>query len=910
MAKKSIKVKTAPNSKESEMMVLGCSLTSVNSLNTSADNLDDTDFYYTEHKKIFKVLKEAYKKDKPSDIHIVAEELKRQDLLDDIGGVQYLTTLAQFVGTSAYIEEYVQIVKDKSLLRKMLNATDSIEKNVLLEPEDVKNTLDDAQNKFFQISQSVNSHKHLHIKDILSGLKSESGIPYLKELQEKQEKFLQRGPDDSKITGLATHFLDLDKLLNGLSNSNLMILAARPAMGKTALALNIAENICFKNDTSVGMFSLEMTAEQILHRILCSQSEVESEKIKTGSLDGSEYQKIVSCVNAIQKKSFIIDDQPSLKITDLRARARRMKEAFDINFLVIDYLQLLSGSGHLRSLENRQNEVSEISRMLKNLARELNIPILCLSQLSRRVEERQGHRPMMSDLRESGCLSADTQIIDADTGKPYTIKELADRKNQKPINVLGIDSDLKIKKRKMTKVFYSGKKQVFKLTTKSGREIKASANHPFLKLNGWTRLDKLQIGDKISLCRNFNIKQKSNNLSEDELILLAHLLGDGCILPTQPYHYTSNDLENLEYVKKSAKKLFNINGKLVKQKNWYHYYLTSPVHLTHKKYHPITDWFNSLGIKRVRSYEKEIPKKILECDLNSKQLFLKHLWATDGSISIKKIKNRKPSASIYYASSSKPLSHQVQHLLSTTGIQSSLKTVKSSKGYRDMYHIYIQGKPDQEKFLTNIGCIGNRAKKIPTLLNFLSEIKTNPNKDIIPKEAWITVIQEAKEKAQLSWRKICKELKMSYCGSTLFRSGISRERMMRLHNILKDQKTKQLATSDIYWDNIESIEKLQIEDVYDATVEEVHNFVANGIIVHNSLEQDSDLVLFLLRREYYDPYDKPGQAELIIAKNRHGAVGSVNLSFRKEIARFENYTPLHTTEVDHEDSYAEYPPAN
>lgn len=411
MAKKSIKIKTAPNSKESEMMVLGCTLSSVNSLNTAADNLDDTDFYYTEHKKIFKVLKEAYKKDKPADIHIVAEELKRQDLLDDIGGVSYLTTLAQFAGTSAYIEEYVQIVKDKSLLRKMLDATDIIEKNVLEEPEDVKNTLDDAQNKFFQISQSVNSHTHLHIKDILSGLKSESSIPYLKELQEKQEKFLQRGPDDSKITGLATHFLDLDNLINGLSNSNLMILAARPAMGKTALALNIAENVCFKNDKAVGIFSLEMTAEQLLHRIICSQSEVESEKIKTGSLDGSEYQKIVSCVNSIQKKTLIIDDQPSLKITDLRARARRMKEAFNIDLLVIDYLQLLTGSGHLRSMENRQNEVSEISRMLKNLARELNIPILCLSQLSRRVEERQGHRPMMSDLRESGSLEQDSDLV-------------------------------------------------------------------------------------------------------------------------------------------------------------------------------------------------------------------------------------------------------------------------------------------------------------------------------------------------------------------------------------------------------------------------------------------------------------------------------------------------------------------
>jgi replicative DNA helicase len=616
--KKNVKIKTAPNSKESEMMVLGCMLTSVNSLNIASDSLYDSDFYYLEHKEIFKILKEAYKRDKPADIHLVAEDLKRQNKLDEIGGIGYLTTLAQYAGTSAFIEEYIQIVKDKSILRQMINASQVIEKNALEEPQDVKLSLDDAQAKFFAISQAVNTQEGVFIKEILNGVKAQSKIPYLKELQEKQEKFQKRGPNDPGITGIPTHFIDLDKLVNGINNSNLMILAARPAMGKTALALNIAENICFKNQMPVGIFSLEMTAEQVLHRIICSQSEVESDKIKTGALNGSEYQRIVGCVNNMLSKNLIIDDQPGLKITDLRARARRMKESFNISFLIIDYLQLLTGSGSTKNIENRQNEISEISRMLKNLAREINIPILCLSQLSRKVEERQGHRPMMSDLRESGCLTGDALIKDADTGKLYTIKELSKRDVQTPINVLGIDKDLKLKKRKMTKAFYSGKKQVFKLTTRSGREIKASGNHPFLTINGWVSLDKLQIKDKIA-----------------------------------------------------------------------------------------------------------IPK----------------------------------------------------------------------------------------------------------------------------------------------------------------------------------------TTLDIYWDEINNIEKLEIEDVYDATVEEIHNFVANDIIVHNSIEQDSDLVLFLLRREYYDPYDKPGQAELIIAKNRHGSVGSVNLTFRKEIARFDNFTQMGTAHVvDNEEAFANFSP--
>jgi replicative DNA helicase len=405
------KVKVAPNSKESEMMVLGCMLTSVNALNIAADGLDDSEFYYTEHKILFQILKTAYKNDKPADVHLVCEELRRQDKFKAVGGAAYVTTLAQYAGTSAYIEEYVRIVRDKAVLRGMINAAQIVERKALNDPEDVLETLDEAQQLFYQISQSANPTSGRLIGEILSGVKAESRLPYLKELQERQERYMARGTEDNGITGIPTHFVDLDKMLNGFNRSNLMILAARPAMGKTALAINIAENICFKNKIPCGVFSLEMSAEQLVHRIVCSQSEVESDKIKTGRLNGEEFQRIVSCVHEMQQHTLIIDDQPGLKVTDLRARARRMKESYGIGFLVVDYLQLVSGSGAFRTMENRQNEISEISRMLKNLARELNIPILCLSQLSRKVEERQGHRPMMSDLRESGSIEQDSDIV-------------------------------------------------------------------------------------------------------------------------------------------------------------------------------------------------------------------------------------------------------------------------------------------------------------------------------------------------------------------------------------------------------------------------------------------------------------------------------------------------------------------
>lgn len=393
------------------MMVLGSMLTNINSLNIGADGLDDADFYFSEHKTIFSVLKQAYRQDRPADVHLIAEELKRQEKLEGAGGVGYLTTLAQYAGTAAYIEEYAELVKSKAILRRMILAAQEVEKEALDDPQDVGSTLDLAQKRFYEISQAANTREGVTIKELITGEKAESQLPFLEELQKKQEEYQNRDPNDPGISGISTHFIDMDKMIGGFAPSNLMILAGRPGMGKTAFAVNVAENICFKNGMPVGIFSLEMTAEQLLHRIICSQSDVESDKIRNGSLTGEEYQRIVASIGHMQNHTMVIDDQPGLKITDLRARARRMREVYGIELLIIDYLQLLSGSGNVRSMENRQNEVSEISRMLKNLARELNIPILCGSQLSRKVEERQGHRPMMSDLRESGSLEQDADLV-------------------------------------------------------------------------------------------------------------------------------------------------------------------------------------------------------------------------------------------------------------------------------------------------------------------------------------------------------------------------------------------------------------------------------------------------------------------------------------------------------------------
>lgn len=405
------KMITPPNSKDSEMMVLGCMLNNVNSLNVASDSLDDSDFYYTEHKTIFKALRFAYLNDKPSDIHLISEELLRQNLLESVGGVKYLVSLAQYAGTSAYTEAYIQVIKDKNTRRRMLSAVQVIHKLAVEESENVENALDEAQSLLYKISQASGKDKSITAKDLITGEKRESKKTFVKELVDRVEDFKKNGDKNNGITGLSSGFIDLDKMINGLGNTNLIVLAARPAMGKTALAVNIAENVCYDLGVPVGIFSLEMGAEQLVNRIICSQSGVESEKVKIGNLTDFEMQKIITATHKIANGVMPIDDQEGMKITEIRSRARRMKEVYGIKFLVIDYLQLISGSGSFRNQENRQQEVSEISRMLKNLAKELNIPILCLSQLSRKVEERTNHRPMMSDLRESGAIEQDSDIV-------------------------------------------------------------------------------------------------------------------------------------------------------------------------------------------------------------------------------------------------------------------------------------------------------------------------------------------------------------------------------------------------------------------------------------------------------------------------------------------------------------------
>lgn len=876
--------KLPPQNIEAEEALLGSLLIDKDAIVKIADIITAEDFYKDIHQMIYSAMLEVWEDREPIDILSVANRLEEKKQLEVVGGRSYLATLSNSVPASSHVESYAQIVQKKSTLRRLIKSSTEIIQMAYSEEE--KNTvkvLDKAEQKLFSISKKFLKQNFVPLKDTLD------------QAFERMDE-LHKGT--KKLRGIPTGFADLDNVLAGLQPSELILLAARPSVGKSSLALDFARHVAVYNKVPVGIFSLEMSKEQVTDRMLCAQANVSLWKLRTGNLshkDGDgDFERLGQSFDVLAEAPIFIDDSPTANMLEIKTKARRLQAEHNVGLIILDYLQLMeSGSGFK---EGRVQEVSEISRGLKTVARELNIPVLAISQLSRAPEARTPAIPKLSDLRESGCLTGDTLITRADTGARIPIKELVEKTN---IPVHSLDEDWQLKEMKISKVFYSGEKMVYELKTRSGFKIKASANHPFKKLEGWTRLDQLRAGDLIATPRSLNLTSPKNELSKNEIILLAHLLGDGCILPNRPYHYTNADMENIKIVKQAAKKLFDIKGRIVKQKNWWHVYLPSPYHLARGTYHPITNWFRRMEIKRVRSWEKQIPGAVFQCDNNRIALFLKHLWATDGNINPRYLPKSKPIGNIYYATTSEKMAEGVKYLLLRIGIRSKISEAKK-QGYRMCYHVGIENKKNQLKFLQEIGSYGERGKIIPLLVNYLKDLEYRPHFDIFPKELW-SYVDQVRQTQELSWREFSRRCGMPECGSSRFKCAVSQDRLQKILSYVVDPYLYNLANSDIRWDKIVSIKKLGIEKVYDATIPRTHNFVANGIVAHNSLEQDSDVVMFIYRKIMDKgikvcPEEERNIAEIHLGKHRHGPAGvTVRLFFDNETASFKNLDKKHDT---------------
>ncbi|MEG4588594.1 replicative DNA helicase [Microcoleus sp. MOSTC5] len=859
-----------PTNIEAEEAILGGILIDPEAISRIAELLRPEFFAIAAHQVIYRSALGLFLQGQPTDLMTVTTSLTDRNQLEQVGGLTKLAQLVDRTVSAVNIDQYAVLVEDKYQRRKLIEAGNNIVQLGYETATPLETVLDRAEQEIFSITQERPQQDLVSIGETLNQT--------FQDLENRNEGLT--------LPGIPCGFYDLDAMTGGFQRSDLIIVAARPAMGKTAFCTNIAHHIAAgQQKLPVAVFSLEMSKEQLVQRILSSEAKIESNRLRSGRISQNEWEPISTAIGNLSELPLFIDDTPSITVTEIRSKARRLQaeQGGALGLILLDYLQLMEGSS-----DNRVQELSRITRSLKGLARELNVPIIALSQLSRGVEARTNKRPMMSDLRESGCLGGDSLVTLADSGLEVPIRDLVGKSG---FAVWGLNSDtLKQEKAMVTNAFCTGVKPVWQMTTCLGNSITATGNHKFFTSDGWKRLDEFKIGDRIATPRSIPCNEVQT-MGNAELALLGHLIGDGCTLPRHTIQYTTRELDLAELVAHLAREVFGdqINSRIKRERDWYQVYLPASYRLAPNIKNPITKWLDQLEIFGLRSHEKFIPSLVFTQPQESIALFLRHLWATDGCIRTSKDNSHYPS--VYYGSSSEKLARGVRSLLLKLNINASFKSISQGNKGRTQYQVWVGGKQDLEKFVYRIGAIGNYKQESLAAVKIYLEKSggANTNRDLIPNQVWRTQVNMARERLGLTTKQIQASLGVRYCGDSSYQCDISRERATQLATLLDSEEIMKIAVSDIYWDKIKKIDFIGEEMVYDLTVEKVKNFVTQGLYAHNSIEQDADLVIMLYRDEYYNP-DSPdrGIAEVIITKHRNGPTGIIKLLFDAQFTCFRN----------------------
>ncbi|MFD6219102.1 replicative DNA helicase [Nocardia asteroides] len=1000
-----------PHDMAAEQSVLGGMLLSKDAIADVVEVLRPGDFYRPAHQAVYDTILDLYGRGEPADPVTVAAGLDRRGELKRIGGPPYLVTLTQTVPTAANAGFYAEIVAEKAILRRLVEAGTRIVQfgYAGADGQDIAEVVDRAQAEVYEVTERRTTEDFMPLEELLQ--------PTMDEI----DSIASRG---GISLGVPTGFTELDELTNGLHPGQMIIVAARPGVGK-ALALDtplptphgwttmgevrvgdeligpdgrptrvvattevMSDRPCYEvefsdgtviiadeehqwttlaptlaphpvvrttgdiahslrtprdhfahavprtarsearqivdvrkidplpvrcvevdnpdhmylagrslvptHNSTLGMdfmrscsikhglasviFSLEMSRTEIVMRLLSAEAKIKLGDMRSGRMSDDDWTKLARRMSEISEAPLFVDDSPNLTMMEIRAKARRLKQRHDLKLVVVDYLQLMTSG---KKVESRQQEVSDFSRNLKLLAKELEVPVIAISQLNRGPEQRTDKRPMVSDLRESGCMPASTRILRADTGAEVSLGELL-ASGEQPL-VWSLDERMRMVARPMVKVFPSGRKEVFRLRLASGREVEATGNHPFLTVDGWIALDKLTVGDRLATPRNVPEPVHTTRLPEDEIVLLAHMIGDGSCVKRQPIRYASVDEENLTAVTAAAQH-FGVSAvrdeyaaaRVTTLR------LPAPYQLTHGKRNPIAAWLDSLGLFGLRSYEKFVPEPIFALPNDQVALFLRHLWATDGSV---RWDAKARQARVYYASTSRRLIDDVNQLLLRLGVHGRIKTVRKGD-YRPCYHLVIDGGENQSTFLRDVGVHGARGKSAEAVLTELAPMTRNPNVDTVPAEVWNRVRTLLADK-EMTHREFSAAMGSRFCGSTMWKRSPSRSRLARVAAVLDDADIDMLATNDVFWDKIVEITSLGEQDVYDGTVPGTHNFVAQGISAHNSLEQDADMVILLHRPDAFERDDpRGGEADLIVGKHRNGPTATITVAHQLHLSRF------------------------
>ncbi|RQX19190.1 replicative DNA helicase [Micromonospora ureilytica] len=860
--------KTPPQDVAAEQCVLGGMLLSKDAIADVVEILKTNDFYRPVHATIFDIILDIYGRGEPADSITVAAALADSGDLVRIGGAPYLHTLIASVPTAANAAYYARIVSERAVLRRLVEAGTKIVQlgygTASGGSRDVDDVVDLAQQAVYDVTERRVSEDFAVLADMLQ--------PTLDEIEAV-------GATGGMMTGVPTGFSDLDRLLNGLHAGQLIIVAGRPGLGKSTASMDFARNAAIRANQAAAIFSLEMSKVEIVMRLLSAEARVPLHVLRSGQLSDDDWTKLARCMGEISEAPLFVDDTPSMNLMEIRAKARRLKQRHDLKMIVVDYLQLMTSP---KRTESRQQEVADLSRGLKLLAKEVECPVIAVSQLNRGPEQRTDKRPQLSDLRESGCLTAETRVVRADDNTEITLGELLSS-GAKDIPVWALDESLRYTPRTMTHVFPSGTREVFRLTLASGKQIDATANHPFLAFTGWLPLGELSPGDRIATPRHLPPPMVTRPWVDAEVVMLAHLLGDGSFVRHQPIRYASCDELNLQAVTEAAKH-FGISAVrddyAVARVTTLR--LPAPYRLARARRNPIASWLDELGLFGLRSHEKFLPSALFSLPKEQITSFLRHLWATDGSVTVN---GTGRGGRVYFASTSRRMLEDISRLLLRYGITARLRAVPVV-GHRPQYTLDISGRDDQLRFLREIGVYGQRSEGCAALLAALESTESNTNVDTVPREVW-TRVKEILVEQGMTHREFAAAIGTQFCGSALWKRAPSRSRLAAIATVLDAADLDLHATNDIFWDSIVSIESLGEQEVFDATVLGKHNFIANGIATHNSIEQDADVVILLHRDDYYDKESpRAGEADFIVAKHRNGPTDTVTVAAQLHLSRF------------------------
>jgi replicative DNA helicase len=734
--------------------------------------------------------------------------------------------------------------------------------------------MDRAEEAVFAIAERRSAPSFYLVKDFLEG--------HLEMLME-----VHKDPHRRPVTALSTGFEEFDALTSGLRRSDLIVLAGRPGTGKTSLAMGIVRHAAVAEKKKVGLFSLEMTKEQVLERLICAEAQVDLQRLRDGYLPAAKWGLIAEAAGRLHDAVILVDDASTASVLGIKAKARQMMKRHDgLDLIVVDYLQLVEAG--IKS-DVREQQIAYISRALKSLARELEVPVIACSQLNRAVERRESKRPQLSDLRE--CVTGDTRVVLSE-GRWVPVRDLV---GQAPV-VVAVSPQGKLVKAQCKQIWCVGKRLVMEVHLASGRRMRATANHRLLGPRGWVEVGDLTPGDRVAIARRLPQLAEPTVWPEARLALLAHLIGDGSYLPHQPLRYTTSSEECSARVASAARDEFGARVTRYPGRGRWHQ-LVIAGNGTRWRPTGVNRWLRDLGVFGERSFEKRIPPEIFRLGDFQLGLFLQHLWATDGTISPRR-PGQRGSHAVAFTTCSRGLADDVAALLLRLGMVGRIRYKEEASG-RPTYTVSVQGAGPQRRFLDGVGAFGPRRPQAERLATALVGVVPNTNVDTLPHE-FFDRVQWLMRQNGISQRAMAARRGTSYGGSAHFRFSPSRTLLAEYAEDLDDQLLREQAASDIFWDRVSAVEPAGEEDVYDLTVPGPACWLAEGIVSHNSgaIEQDADLVVFIYRPDYYDDPDQTGpvaETEVIIAKQRNGPLGKFRLMFHKSSATF--YSPAKQGEV-------------